>query len=261
MGIDSDSLQAIQNSRCRVELIFQWIQCLIIDNIDTGILEIPAPILTRAFQELASGMAAFRDSVKLAYIPFPFPYAQTCDTLLYLHWFVTPFVFVQWVVEPFWVFTLVFIQVFILWTLNFIAIEIENPFGKDANDLDGRQMQSEFNYHLDLLLQPETARTPTLSQMACWEPNPAKKCSLLRDGESYSFNEVWEMGNGVWTQGVGIQCSSSSKGKSFRSTHRRQMSKGSARSKLNDGRSSRRMGSYEGSRTRATMSEVNWGSV
>merc|ERR1712190_281910 len=39
------------------------------------------------------------------------------------------------------------------------------------------------------------------------------------------------------------------------------MSKGSARSKLNDGRSSRGTSSYEGSRTRATMSEVNRGSV
>jgi len=34
-------------------------------------------------------------------------------------------------------FIFVALQVFILWALNFIAIEIENPFGTDANDIDG----------------------------------------------------------------------------------------------------------------------------
>ena len=33
------------------------------------------------------------------------------------------------------------LQVFILWSLNAIALEIENPFGFDANDIDAQAMQ------------------------------------------------------------------------------------------------------------------------
>ena len=33
------------------------------------------------------------------------------------------------------------LQVFILWSLNLIAIEIDEPFGRDTNDIDGDRMQ------------------------------------------------------------------------------------------------------------------------
>merc|ERR550532_1098574 len=105
------------------------------------ILSIPPPILSRCFQEIANGMVAFHTSLKISFVPFPFPYAQTCDLLLMVHWICAPFVFNQWTKTPFWSFVFVFIQVFVLWTLNFIAVEIENPFGEDANDLDGTFMQ------------------------------------------------------------------------------------------------------------------------
>merc|ERR1719149_279004 len=109
-------------------------------------------------------MVEFHDAMKISYIPFPFPYAQVCDSLLILHWLVVPFVVSQWVTNPVWATIFGFVQVFILWALNFIAVELENPFGMDANDLDGHNMQMESNEHLLLLLQPSTERTPTLSE-------------------------------------------------------------------------------------------------
>lgn len=165
-GIDDQSLMSLQVCDCKVELVFQWIQQLIVENINLGVLSIPAPILSRSFQELANGMVQFHEAQKISQIPFPFPYAQTCNCLLIIHWTISPFVVSQWVYHPMWAAVFTFTQVFILWALNFIAVEIENPFGQDENDLDGRQMQVEMNKHLMVLLSPEAMRLPQLSAHA-----------------------------------------------------------------------------------------------
>merc|ERR1712113_721717 len=164
--------RTVKRSASRVELVFAWIQLLIVENISNGVLAIPAPILSRAFQEIASGMVAFHDAIKISYVPFPFPYAQSCDCLLILHLLAAPFVISQWVTSPVWAFIFVFIQVFILWSLNFIAVEIENPYGTDANDLDGCRMQQEMNHQLLILLDPSTVRTPKLTSTAVWNDDP-----------------------------------------------------------------------------------------
>jgi len=160
--MDEESIRTIRNCDCRVELIFEWIQQLVVENIETGVLSIPPPILSRSFQELANGMVAFHDAMKISHIPFPFPYAQSCDLLLVFHWVLVPFVTSQWVSNPFWAAIFTFVQVFILWSLNLIAIQIDNPFGHDANDINADEMQDEINRHLQMLLEPTTDRTPRL---------------------------------------------------------------------------------------------------
>jgi len=197
-GIDEESLKAVKDSHAKVELIFQWIQQLIVENISTGVLSIPPPILSRSFQEIANGMVAFHDAMKISYIPFPFPYAQTCDFLLLLHWIVGPFVVSQWVTDPFWGFVFSFTQIFILWALNFIAVELENPFGMDANDIDGKEMQQEMNEHLLLLMRPGTQRTPILSDKVQDLSSPLTH-NLADDSvlKQKSFCDVWHsMANG-----------------------------------------------------------------
>lgn len=189
-GIDEESLKAVKDSHAKVELIFQWIQQLIVENISTGVLSIPPPILSRSFQEIANGMVAFHDAMKISYIPFPFPYAQTCDFLLLLHWFIGPFVVSQWVTEWWWGFVFSFTQIFILWALNFIAVELENPFGMDANDIDGREMQLEMNEHLLLLMRPSTRRTPQLSAKVQDLSLPDTHC-VREQIKHKSFCDVW----------------------------------------------------------------------
>eukprot|EP00929_Paragymnodinium_shiwhaense_P074808 TRINITY_DN38283_c0_g1_i1.p1 TRINITY_DN38283_c0_g1~~TRINITY_DN38283_c0_g1_i1.p1 ORF type:complete len:470 (-),score=77.26 TRINITY_DN38283_c0_g1_i1:125-1534(-) len=107
-------------------------------------------------------MVMFHDSMKISKTPFPFPYAQTCDTLLVMHWLVTPFVVSQWVNSMLWAFMFSFVQVMILWCLNGIAVEIENPFGLDVNDLDQQAMHHEMNESLLMLISPEANKTPRL---------------------------------------------------------------------------------------------------
>mmetsp|Transcript_58441 Transcript_58441/g.128393 ORF Transcript_58441/g.128393 Transcript_58441/m.128393 type:complete len:545 (+) Transcript_58441:154-1788(+) len=165
-AIDTESLRTLKASDCKVELVFQWIQQILVENINTQVLAVPPPILSRAFQELAAGMVQFNDALKISSIPFPFPYAQTCDALLFFHAFITPFVMVQWVAHPWTAFVMCFMQVFVLWCLNFIALEIQNPFGSDANDIDAAFMQDTMNSQLMMLLTPTTKRTPRLKNRA-----------------------------------------------------------------------------------------------
>jgi len=88
------------------------------------------------------------------------------------HWILVPFVVSQWCTEPLWAVVFSFIQVVILWTLNLIAVELENPFGSDPNDIDGPQMQLEMNSHLRLLLCDETKRIPRLNVKGVTLPQP-----------------------------------------------------------------------------------------
>jgi hypothetical protein len=147
----------------RVELLFAWIQQLVSENIRTGVLNIPPPILSRAFQELANGMVAFHNAKKICEVPFPFPYAQVCDLILIAHWVLTPVVTSVWSTNLVWSAVLCFIQIFVLWSLNLTAIEIDNPFGKDPNDLPGQAMQREFNLQLRFGISPKVKRTPRLA--------------------------------------------------------------------------------------------------
>lgn len=153
-------------SQHRVELCYQWIQNVVVENIETGILDIPPPLLSRSFQELAHGLVDFHDAMRISSVPFPFPYAQTCDILLIAHALMTPFVIAPWISRPWWAFVLSFIQVFVLDCLNRTAKELQNPFGTDPNDIDAATIQKETNARLLHLLRPGARQTPKLSSTA-----------------------------------------------------------------------------------------------
>lgn len=187
-GLDESALRRLKNSASKVELVFTWIQLLLVENIDNGVLSITPAVLSRSFQVLSSGMVAFFDAIKITYSPFPFPYAQTCDFLLFIHWCMCPVVLAQWVEHPAWAGVYTFMQVFILWSLNFIACEIENPFGTDANDLDGWSMQEEMNCHLLLLMNKETLEIPVLTDSALSLLGEEDRAVICES----SLMDVWE---------------------------------------------------------------------
>jgi len=162
-GFDEPSLKAIKGSTSKVELIFAWLQMLIVESAEQEIIKVPPPVLGTALRLISEGLNAFNDALRITYIPFPFPYAQTCDCLLVLHWIMTPIVVQAWVTLPAWAGVLTFMQVFIVQALNSIAAEIENPFGSDANDLDSGDMQKEINVHLAMLVSKSMVELPKLN--------------------------------------------------------------------------------------------------
>jgi len=183
-AIDVDSLTAVMDSECKTELIFFWIQQVAVAEVDTGLLNIPAPILTRSFQHLSNGIAFFHEAARIASIPFPFPYVQSCEFMLLIHWLMTPFMVAVKTDTWYAAFGFSFVQVFILWSLNYIAVQLENPFGSDANDLDGYRMQEEFNMQLAMLMKSTSSRLPTLSSTAV-------KPGLSDEPPRCAFVDVW----------------------------------------------------------------------
>lgn len=186
-GIDRDSLQYLKISGCKSELVFYWIQSVVVKSIKEGVLTIPPPILTRAFQEMASGMLKFHEALKIADIPFPFPYAQVSLVLLSMHWVITPLVVCKWTGNCWTAFTFAFIQVFLLWSLHAIAVELENPYGQDANDLNTIDMQSSMNKRLLLLLDPRSSTIPYLTTEAAIDNTFLKHKPYLT-----TFYDVWK---------------------------------------------------------------------
>lgn len=199
VGIDVDSLRALKKAECKVELVFHWIQSIVVTSIDCGIMSAPSPILTRAYSELASGMVKFHDCLKIARIAVPFPYSQATLMLLVIHWLLTPFMMTLGTESPTICCVFTFVTVFILWVLHSISIELENPFGADANDLDVHDVQHDMNNRLLLLLDPISAKMPTLSG------NQVMDHELLldmeRNREMPAFDTMWRNLAGEVEQG------------------------------------------------------------
>lgn len=186
-GLDRQSLDSVQNVDCSVEMILQWVQSLTVHNIKTGVLSIPPPILARVFHNLSNGLASFQQAHMLTDVPYPFPFMQATELLLVLHWLVTPMVMCQFTTSPMWTAIFSFLATFILWTLNTISTELENPFGQDANDLNIEEMQSQMNKRLLTLLWPGSNRLPNLSEWAVLD-----EAALHHPASMVSLQQVWQ---------------------------------------------------------------------
>jgi len=163
-GLDADSLAFLEESEehghDRVKVFHMWIERTIVEALRTGVLNIPPPILSRVFHEVADGMQELQGAEKIAQVPFPFPYAQMTVVLTMLHWLITPCICSAIAVNPFWAGIFSFIMVLSVWSINFIASEIEQPFQDDANDLPTDEIQKHLNSNLVLLLDARMQKAP-----------------------------------------------------------------------------------------------------
>jgi len=131
--LSSDAEAQLKKSTDRAAVVMYW---LLADLAKISKdLDIAPPIQTRMYQELSNGMLGFNQCVKLADVPFPFPYAQILTVLLTAYVFFIPVYVVAFtksmIVGPIMSFAL--FQG--IWGLNETAKELENPFGVDTNDV------------------------------------------------------------------------------------------------------------------------------
>merc|ERR1719172_390056 len=82
------------------------------------------------------------------------------SVMLMFHWAVTAIVCAASLDSPVWVGILSFVVVFSFWTINYIATELEMPFGDDLNDLPLHEMQCDLNLSLRALMDDHANRTP-----------------------------------------------------------------------------------------------------
>lgn len=185
-SVDQNALDYMRSlsPKERVELISQWVNRLVHDANAAGVLQVPPPILARAYTELHQGKIAVTAGLQLLKdVPFPFPYAQMISTLLLIQWITTPLMASQVIVAKFWCVLACFVVILVHWSLFYIALQIDNPIGDDHNDLPVAGIMEKFNNSLVLLLQPQTQKAPSFklssnsgqvpNQVLSWSSRPS----------------------------------------------------------------------------------------
>jgi len=163
VGVELEKIEHLAyNSDTKCLILLQWIQRLIIQATGPDNL-IPAapPIVSRIFQQLSNGYTNLIDAQKITDIPFPFPYAQLVSSMLLLNTVLTPWICGNGMESRWWAAGLTFAEVFGFWSINYIAVEIEMPFGDDHNDLPIPELQAEMNRDLKVLLHQDAQHVPT----------------------------------------------------------------------------------------------------
>jgi len=166
-GLSSDYVEHVcshEHNKCFI--VMQSVQQLVVEHIRLGVLDIAPPITSRVFQELSNGIVALTNVRKITDIPFPFPYAQLVSVMLCVSTISTPVVTGILIYTPHWAGILTFMLQFAFWSMNYIAAEIEMPFGDDLNDLPIVELQKEMNDCLINLLHPLIERSPAFSYRA-----------------------------------------------------------------------------------------------
>jgi predicted membrane chloride channel (bestrophin family) len=162
-GLDSNSVQLLRRARSKTDLVFHWLQCLIVHGQKNKICTIPPPILSRTFHQLGLGMTQFHNAKMITQVPFPFPYTQTTEIILFMHWVLSPILVSGWALHWSWAFVFTFVQTFIFWALNTIAMELENPFDEDGDDdLNLGHLQRTLNRTLITLVQSQANEPPAM---------------------------------------------------------------------------------------------------
>jgi len=147
----------------KVEVMLHLVQSLITRALDDGVMMIPPPIASRVYQTISRGFVNLLNAKKITDTRFPFPYAQLISFLLLTHVVLTPMIMAAIIKSKVLCALFTFIPVFGMFSLNFIACELENPFGIDANDLPLPHFQEEMNSCLLMLLHDNTDMISTTS--------------------------------------------------------------------------------------------------
>merc|ERR1719247_1110255 len=77
-----------------------------------------------------------------------------------------------------WAAFLSFLVVFSFWSINYIAIELEMPFGDDPNDLPLHEMQTDLNKSLMSLMHPAAQNSPSFSYTGSHDLLETTDCHL-----------------------------------------------------------------------------------
>merc|ERR1719422_2410020 len=86
------------------------------------------------------------------------------DFLLVTHLVLTATVVAIIVPSYTWGASVTFVSVFCFWSINFIAVEIEHPFGDDYHDLPVRKTLENSNAVLQMILGRSAQHIPSSSQ-------------------------------------------------------------------------------------------------
>jgi predicted membrane chloride channel (bestrophin family) len=153
------------------EVALQWIQRLIGEANDKVTIKVAPPILSRVYNQLGNGIVKLSNARKIAKFPMPFPFAQMVTVMLMTHWLLAAWVCATSIVSRAWAVILVFAVIMSYWSIHFIALELEDPFGSDSNDLPLQEMQRDLNKSIKALLDPVAMKSPEFAYNAAYHEN------------------------------------------------------------------------------------------
>lgn len=188
-----DCLKMLTDRKQHTETVFKWVNRLILDAINDGVIgrAASAPIVSRCFHELNSGLTALNTMTAITDTPFPARYTEVINALLCMHAMITPFIVGGLDIPVVWAGIFSFVSVGSLWAINFIAATIEQPFGDDENNFDLTQLQIELNNSLFVLLDKDLEAMPI-------QPMSAGFVGKVESVVSYNGSSR-PMGGGLWT--------------------------------------------------------------
>merc|ERR1712032_1603964 len=130
------------------------------------------------YQELSNGMLAFNQAVRLADVPFPFPFAQLLSIILvgFLS-FIPVYIAVftkSMIVGP----IMSFVLLEGIWGMNEMAKELENPFGQDVNDITLMDFHNHFVFSCREVYEAHLVKT------GMTEIKPPAKPSTARENDN-----------------------------------------------------------------------------
>merc|ERR1719313_652155 len=157
---DHDAIHFLDGTFDPCEVSLQWIQRLIVHAEANQIIKVAPPILSRVYNQLGNGIVKLCEARKIAKFSIPFPFAQMVTIMLLTHWVMAAVVCATSIESRVWSTLLSFAVILSFWSINYIALELEDPFGDDANDLPLHDMQKDLNKSIKELLQPHAMKIP-----------------------------------------------------------------------------------------------------
>jgi len=140
---------------------------------------------------------------KVHNVPIPFPYAQMTILLLCLYCFSSPFMLVSYF--SWWTFIPAAVVTVAFFGINEVAIEIEDPFGLDENDLPLDQMGDALKDDCEMNL--EVALVPKANMQRYWEEISMSKAMWIRkrqvQKERHAATATPSLATGGWLNGAG----------------------------------------------------------
>lgn len=179
-GLEDEAMDKLLKSTNKVEVVYLWLQMLVVDAQQKGIFAVPPPISARGLEELGKAIVHFHECQKITEIPFPFPYMLALQLLLMCHWMATPLVVAAWVDSGLWAFMFCFGGTFSLWFFVGIAVDLDQPFKDTTNSLDMAYLQQLLNRRLVTIYEAHLRPTPTLAENT--KQNITRK-SMKMDGD------------------------------------------------------------------------------
>jgi len=143
---------ALEDAFDKLTHVMQWITMEVSNLHLFGLVLIPSPILSRVYEDLSSGALAYCEAHTIAFIPFPFLFAQVLTYLLSIFYVLCPLIVQaslsiggEELQHSPWSWPVIMVMNWLLvigyTTLNEIAIVLEAPFAESVNNFPIRAWQ------------------------------------------------------------------------------------------------------------------------